>query len=215
MKTKLITALALTGLLCNGAFANLIVNGSFESGLSGGYAELSGGSTAITGWTTTQSGVEWFQPAVYGPGLGGAADGLAAIDLANYVYVGGGIEQTFATTAGQTYNLSFAGGNVVYAGRDGTGLIDVLLDGSMVQSFATGTSSTYMTWQNFGLSFTATGATTTLEFQNNQDPFLHFAALDMVDVESATSSVPEPGTLALLGIGILGMGFGQRRRSKK
>lgn len=214
MKTKLIATLALTGLLCNGAFANLIVNGSFESGVSGTYAELGAGSTAITGWTTTQSGVEWFQPSLNSPSLGGAADGLATVDLANYVYIGGGIKQSFATTAGQTYDLSFSGGNVVYAGRDGTGLIDLLLNGAYAQSFATSTSSTSMAWQDFGYSFTATGSTTTLEFQNNQNPYLHFAALDKVDVESAASAVPEPGTLALLGLGIMGLAIGRSRRSK-
>lgn len=53
----------------------------------------------------------------------------------------------------------------------------------------------------------ATGASTALTFNFRDDPaFLH---LDAVSV-----SVPEPGTLPLLGIGFAGVWAGRRRRAK-
>ena len=80
-----------------------IVNGDFEEATvdpGGFYVVLPGGSTAITGWTVTGVSVEcdrrWFWQ---------ASSGLHSIDLSGSN--AGGIEQTFATTAGQSYRVTF------------------------------------------------------------------------------------------------------------
>lgn len=184
---------------------DLLVNGSFETGPAGSYAELPGGSGALAGWTPTLSGVEYFQPTAFTVSL--AEDGLYAVDLANYVYTGGGISQTFATTAGQAYSVDFWGGTQAVSGRDGTGVIDVFVNGSLAGSFALAGPTAAIDWREFGLDFTATGAATTLEFRNTQDPYLHFAYLDDVTVGAAAPAgepaVPEPSAAWLLPIGLL------------
>ena len=83
-----------------------IVNGSFELPTSPvGYQLLGGGSTAITGWVTTDTGAEWFTPAFYG--YGAPPSGNNAVDIANYTYSAGGIQQAFATAPGQSYRIDF------------------------------------------------------------------------------------------------------------
>jgi hypothetical protein len=67
-------------------------------------------------------------------------------------------------------------------------------------------------YTEYDFDFTATGASTTLQFEFQQDPaFFH---LDDVDVEqNTTPGVPEPGTLALAGCGIVTfVGYRWRRR---
>lgn len=188
--------------------ANLLINGSFE-GAPPGNTILGGGSSAISGWTTINQGVEWFTPASFG--LGPARDGSSAVDLAWYTSngsPGGGIEQTFATVAGQSYRLSFYGLTSNSSGRDGTAIVETLIDGSLSAAFnLTHLSPTWTLsdWQLLTQTFVASGTTTTLTLRNRQDAFVHFADVDGVSVELATA-VPEPGTWAmmLIGFGLIG-----------
>jgi hypothetical protein len=81
--------------------ANLIANGSFELEYEGkGFASLDPGSNAIPVWTVTRGqidclGLHW-----------GAADGKQSLDLhANAGF--GGIQQSFLTTKGHRYGVTF------------------------------------------------------------------------------------------------------------
>ena len=207
------SALALAIGLAVPAHAVTLVNGGFE-GEPNSYDLLPGGSNAITGWMTTNEGVEWFKP-VQEYNLGPAKDGVSIIDLAWYTSngtPGGGIQQTFATKPGAKYTVTFYGMNSTYAGRDGTGIVDVLINGNPLSSVNINRNAVTWTladWQKFTLPFTATTALTTLEFQNHQNAFQHFAFIDAVSV-----SVPEPATWALmiLGLGMVGAGMRQRRK---
>ena len=190
----------------NAVSANLLVNGSFEEPYIG-YQTIGGGnSLAITGWTTILNGVEIFDATSYG----GAADGKVVIDLANYTYTGGGIEQTFATTAGQQYDLTFWLGNLLASGRDGTGVVKVSVAGGNYIFNTPAATTALLTWEKQQLSFTAQGASTTLSFSNDQNANLHFANVDAVSV----TAVPEPETYAMLlaGLGLMG---GVARRNKR
>ena len=92
-----VALVALAAALPAQAATNLFVNASFETPRVN-YQELSGGSTVITGWTTVLSGVEHFNVAANG--VGAAADGVMAVDLANFTFLtGGGLEQAVATGA--------------------------------------------------------------------------------------------------------------------
>lgn len=184
---------------------NLFSNASFESP-SYGYAQYAGGSAAITGWTTVLSGVEHYSPSAFGQGL--AADGQMAVDLANYVFVGGGIEQTVATVAGQSYDVSFWAGNSLASGRDGTGIVKVSFDSTTLQFATAVATSAQHAWALRSFSFVASGSSTTIRFWNDQNPLAHFALIDGV---GAVPAVPEPGAAALMVLGLAGVLAARRR----
>lgn len=209
------TLIAAATMVAAPASANLLVNGSFET--SGGYQNLAGaGNTAIAGWTTANEGVEWFDPAAFG--LGPAYDGLSIVDLSWFTSngtPGGALEQSFATVAGQTYNVSFRGTNTNFAGRDGQGVVRVLIDGVLNSSFNivhVAPTFTLADWQLYTTSFVAAGATTTLRFANTQNAFEHFTLIDAASVDAA---VPEPATWTLLIAGFAMTGGALRRRTAR
>jgi hypothetical protein len=202
MKTTTLSLMLAAGLSAGSAHAsNLLVNPGFE--LPGtGYVSLPGNSTAITGWTTVLNGVEWFNATSFG----GAADGVMIVDLANYTYTGGGIEQTFATVVGQSYDLSFSLGTMQASGRDGTAHIDVTVAG-VTTGYDVINHTGSLVWTAVTQSFTASSSSTTLRFTNTQNPHLHFANVDAASV----SAVPEPETYAMLLAGLGLVGFAARR----
>lgn len=204
----LFAATLLASLIAPASAANLLVNGSFESPTGVGYEIVMGGSNRITGWTTVNNGVEWFNAT----GWGGAADGVMVVDLANYTYTGGGIQQSFATVVGQRYDLDFSLSTMAGFGRDGTAHFDVSVNGQEFD-YDLVNLGTQMHWEQQSLSFVATAATTTLRFANLQNPFQHFANVDGVSVQ--VSAVPEPatGTSLMAGLGVLAF-LSRRRRSR-
>lgn len=136
-----------------------------------------------------------------------AADGSRSIDLAGNGP--GSISQSFATVLGQTYTVSF----YMAGNPDGGTTLKALAAsaGSVVEqvfTFSTvGNTKASMGWTRQSFNFVAGGATTTLTFASDIDgPY--GPALDRV-------SVPEPGTLILLGAGLLGLvGLGRKRLKK-
>ena len=183
------------------ARADLIVNGGFEDpALASGSWALYG---SITGWDLV--------------------DGLGAIEVQNNVagtpYEGSQfveldstrpstIFQEVNTEAGEDYILSFA-----FAARPGTSIpndnfMRVMWDGSEV--FAAAAPDYTPNWTVFSIHVTATSTQTLLSFGdislNTQNSFGVY-----LDAVSLVKKVPEPGTLGLLGLGLLGIGLGRRR----
>src|SRR5262245_14719792 len=116
MKRSLVT-LATLVMFGMGTFphANLLTNGSFElPSLPSNYEAVPGDSTTITGWKTILNGVERGNLKVNGaPGTTGTPqDGKLAIDLAPLGFTGGGIQQSFRTTPGTMYHISFYGSTI-------------------------------------------------------------------------------------------------------
>jgi hypothetical protein len=168
------------------AAAEISINGSFEFPAITQYAYVPGGSTAVTGWLTITNGVEWFNPAdpgagTWGVSVGFAQDGNLAIDLAPLTFAGGGIQQTFGTSPGTWYRVSFYAGTIERFQRVGTAQIDVSV-ASVTQTFDVVNHLEVIVWALFTFDFQATDSTSTLVFSNRQDANYHFAFIDNVSV---------------------------------
>jgi PEP-CTERM motif len=86
------------------------------------------------------------------------------------------------------------------------------LGGTLLGAF-TNSSTTRGTqvWEQFTTSFTATGSSTTLDFLNADPGSDNSNGLDNVVLTVGATGIPEPGTLSLLGLGIIGLGLVRRR----
>jgi len=163
-----------------------VVNGSFETG-------------DFTGWTQTGntgfSGVECPGAPFAGPGDGNCDAFFGPVGS------NGGISQTLSTTVGGSYNINFDfqpdGGT--------TSFFSAVFGAQTLVSLANPPASAY---QVLHFVAQATTANTTLAFNFRDDP--GFLKLDSVSV----TKIPEPGTMALLGIGIAGLWAGRRRKAQ-
>jgi choice-of-anchor C domain-containing protein len=192
--------------------ANLIQNGSFETATVNpnpgtSYITLGVGSTVITGWTVSQATIDYI--GTYWQ----ASEGSRNLDLSGLN--AGGIQQTFNTTVGETYRVTFdLAGNT-----DGSPTIKEMRvsAGGNSADFSfdiTGKSLSNMGWVSKSWDFTATGTTTTLSFLNLVDT-AYGPALDNVSVIALSPpSIPEPSSmLGLLSLGVLGIGSALKRQS--
>ncbi len=197
MNTKLaLTALVgAMGVLANAQ--NLVTNGNFEAGTGAlgpdAFVTFTN-SSPLTGWNVFPLGdvvvvgqgstFSWLTPS--------PSKELDLSGVANTV--GSGISQNLATVVGQTYLLKLD----VYALG---GSIDINAGSSTWNRSNVNTRSLGETY-----SFVATSTSTPLSFVNRGGSWTH------IDNVSVVAAVPEPATMAALGLGVIGLV--RRKRNK-
>jgi len=172
---------------------NLIANPSFEEP-AGNYRLVPGGSSEITGWTTSLNGVEVITSTDLGLGVPFAstiAHGRQAVDVTPFTFQGGGLSQTFGTQAGALYRLTFSAGTASNFGRSG-GTLNVEVPG-LFRQFDLANPLPDIAWQEYSLTFAAQLPQSTLTFSSLDNALTHFVMVDNVSVVL----VPEPSTLLL------------------
>lgn len=184
--------------------ANLIVNGSFEEGdydsnvVDPNFARLSPGSSALTGWTIGGAGVDWHNS----NDMKFPIEGDLIIDLNLDGGSSGTLSQTFSTTLGQFYTLSF-----YLAGPDLSATdpsfpnprqVSVQIGGDSQIFLAPVSDHLALEWQLHELNFQATDNQTTLTFSSIDNAGFWGPVLDEVSIEQVTA-IPEP--LTMLGAG--------------
>jgi len=133
--------------------------------------------------------------------------GLQSLDLTGEGNQGttNGIRQSVSTLAGHSYTLTFWLGHQ-YSGApgylNGPAAVGLYLDGQGVGSF-TNSLDTFedVTWKPFRYTFTASGSQTVIAFLNDTPVGNNYSGLDNVSLVE----VPEPASLALALLGLLGI----------
>ena len=189
MKIKAIAAVAAL-LVAGAANANVLVNGNFESGSTGWNASGNAG--------VTHGGFGGFY---FGAGSAAQNGSGALVFNSGDSAPNGSFSQTFATTAGSTYLLNFDFGTTVGGSQNLLASILGANGTSVLGNLTVSDDQSTNLLTNFGFSFTADGAVATLRFSDiatNQTVSLD-ALVDNVTIAAAT--VPEPASIALLGLG--------------
>ena len=201
------------------ANANLILNGDFEAPLVGAGSLTTfapGPAGPIPDWAVV--GAAGTQVAITSGTYTKECCVFAAQSLNQWLDLTGlasnqfeGVEQTIA--AAGTYDLSFWVGNAFDLGGvfGTTSTVQVRVGGiagTLVGNFTnSSTTPGVLTWELFTTTFTTTGATT-LDFLNLDPATDNSNGLD--DIILTTAAIPEPGTLSLFGMGIIGLGLIRR-----
>jgi choice-of-anchor C domain-containing protein len=213
MRTNLCLALLIVCAFTATTRASVLVNGGFETGpvIPNGFFEvLYATDTSIDGWVVTHGTIDYVADTFWRP-----AGGSRSIDLIGGTL--GGIAQTFATTPGNLYEVSFmmAGNPGGYQTEDMYVKTMNVSAAGQSQNFdfnSFGHSFEDMGWESRLWSFTATDTSTELWFAMASPTYGHYGVvLDDVQV----NVVPAPSSLTvLLGVGVMvfGMEWWKKRR---
>ncbi len=185
-----------------------LINGSLEGS--------TGISTVPTGWTiksitpdTTSSTV---QPFAFMVNPGDSPDGGTWVGLARSSSAFEMFGQTVTDfIIGTTYDLSWYVTNTGCCSGSYSAAAEILfnLDGTTVFTGATHTRDG--TWYQDTYSFLATSTSHTLDFRLGAGAPAYMG-IDGISLTTATTSVPEPATLGLFGLGLAGLAFARRRK---
>ena len=205
---KIIAMAALAAISATASAANLIDNGSFED------TALATGTwntfTTVPGWLVTQDN---FLPSSHGLEIRDAAAGTAE-DGSNFIELDGyendRITTGFATTVGQSYEVSFWYENRAGVAASSEGFAATVLSGAVYNATLVGNAlsdgwleekiffKANSTFSVFSIAATGTSDSYGTSFDN-------FSAV----------AVPEPATLGLFAAGLAVLGMAARRRRQQ
>jgi choice-of-anchor C domain-containing protein len=206
-------ALLIVGVAARPSHADLIVNGGFETPVApvNSFTTLGAGSSAMAPWSIVSGSVD-----VIGANYWPAFQGVQSLDLNGNS--AGTISQSFTTTPGTSYTLSFAYANNADASTLTPTATVSVLDGANATLLSqdvshTGSTHTNMNYSLFSASFVADSATTTLRFAGGTSTWAFGIVLDAVSVNPSVAAVPEPSNLIFGGLAALaGVAYARRRR---
>jgi hypothetical protein len=216
----------LTAALVSPASASsVIINGSFELPGGGSYRNdintIFGG---VPGWTDNSHGGTG---AVYlessdnsGSDFMTAQNGFYYTSWGHNGLNGADLTQTFATVIGQNYSVSYYLGEQQGLDTPPDQIVDAMVfdsSANLLNNLVTLIGSPVGVWTPYSFDFTATTATSTLDFKDATAPGNGGNSnwtLDNVSVDGPAigSAVPEPSTWAMMLLGFFGLGFMSYRR---
>jgi hypothetical protein len=228
IKIVLLASLALAIGFLPGRAQNLILNSGFESpsvpttsvlglGIAPGAEAFTSPSTGITDWSVTQGTVSVVDAgstvtsflgllnadagSQYAVLNGLSISGLGVLSVGST----GTLAQSFATTANQTYVVSFAYTGLSVSVLGGTAELQVNVSGATNSTAPNGglLNISLNSWQTETFDFTATGSSSTLSFD---EPSGSLANADGVGLDAVSvTPVPEPRQYAAAAVGFLAL----------